>query len=542
MNLRKEAEDRAKSKESTAQSQSRPASLVKKKSLKIESDLLEVSQKNDTPKVAHLAEADYKLNGGRARASSGEFVNPRWTPDGETSHCKICNSEFDLINRKHHCRHCGFIFCQNCSSRKAMLPMEFGYRDPERVCDNCWYFLQPYQQFLCINIANHQRANSIDIASSGCTVRRHFNLPLTTTLGSEIRKAAYSTYNLFNLDCINDKRIPLNLLASAKGIAFITVVKAGFVFAPRVGTGLVIARLPNGHWSAPSAIGMMGLSWGAVIGVDVTDHVVILNSDEAVKAFSGNVQLVLGAGLEIAVGLFGRSGAADVHIGDTGFGTTISYSHSKGVFAGATLDGSVIVCRSDVNQKFYGRSVSPSDLLTGVIPPPRAAASLYDMLSDAIAATPDVKHSLPSPLPPRRYKSILLDEHGIDENDYTDPFNAYSTEMNFIGGNSGVSQERQNLTQGRRHAYGATENRPVSFNGRTSTQSYFSTANEESGEELSLVVRKKERRVKSASFYSALPNIHQELSSNSRPSMSSNVVDRELETVTTTKSSFDLDV
>ncbi len=60
------------------------------------------------------------------------------------------------------------------------------------------------------------------------------------TLGSEIRKAAYSTYNLFTLDWIPDKGIPIQLLADARGLAFLTVVKGGFGVAPRLGTGMYL--------------------------------------------------------------------------------------------------------------------------------------------------------------------------------------------------------------------------------------------------------------------------------------------------------------
>ena len=68
----------------------------------------------------------------------------------------------------------------------------------------------------------------------------------------------------------------------------------------------MIARLADGSWSAPSAIGTFGLSWGFVAGLDVTDYVIILNTTEAVQAFSGSAQLTVGAGIEVAVGPVGR--------------------------------------------------------------------------------------------------------------------------------------------------------------------------------------------------------------------------------------------
>lgn len=101
------------------------------------------------------------------------------------------------------------------------------------------------------------------------------------------------------------------------GLAVFTILKAGFVFSGKAGSGIVVARLPDGSWSAPSCIATAGLGWGLQIGagesnspltpvpplsgqiagkqdtdeIDLTEVVIVLNSDDAVKAFSrgGNV-------------------------------------------------------------------------------------------------------------------------------------------------------------------------------------------------------------------------------------------------------------
>jgi hypothetical protein len=253
MDLRKEAEDRAQKAElaaateadrrSSFRSQNSLQQQQRRQSLRTEIKVNEMdfsSHENDTPKIAQLAEIDYKWNGARAK-SGGNFVLPRWVPDEEIAYCHACNSEFDYFNRKHHCRHCGMVYCDPCSQHRVLLPHEYGYRDPMRVCNDCNDKLVPLQQYLSTNIANHQRVNSIDIASTNCNVRRFMNMPYSSTLGSEIRKAAYSTHNLFSqpLHYVRDKAIPLRLLATAKGLAFITMVKGGFIFAPRLGTSLL---------------------------------------------------------------------------------------------------------------------------------------------------------------------------------------------------------------------------------------------------------------------------------------------------------------
>ena len=128
-------------------------------------------------------------------------------------------------------------------------------RDPQRVCQLCHAQLLPLQHTLTTKIANHQRTNSIDIVSS--SLRRYFNMPFSITLGSEIRKAAYSLQNIFGTSnqLIKDKQIPLGMLIGAVGLVFLTVAKGGFMLGGRLGTGLVVVRLSNEQWSAPSAIG-----------------------------------------------------------------------------------------------------------------------------------------------------------------------------------------------------------------------------------------------------------------------------------------------
>lgn len=70
--------------------------------------------------------------------------------------------------------------------------------------------------------------------------------------------------------------------------------------AGRVGTGLVVARTEEGFWSAPSAIATLGMGWGALIGGEITDFVLVLNTDSAVEAFSGGFwNKPIGSGLEI---------------------------------------------------------------------------------------------------------------------------------------------------------------------------------------------------------------------------------------------------
>ena len=134
-------------------------------------------------------------------------------------------------------------------------------------------------------------------------------------------------------------------------MAFITVLKVGFVQSIKMGTGLVMARLQDGTWSAPAAIGTGGLGWGLQFGGELTEFMLLLNTEEAVQAFSGRGNVSLGAELGIAVGPVGRSASAEMRADGENFAPVYSYSRSKGFFAGMSLEGSVISIRDDCNRE-----------------------------------------------------------------------------------------------------------------------------------------------------------------------------------------------
>lgn len=93
---------------------------------------------------------------------------------------------------------------------------------------------------------------------------RYLNSPFSLSLQQDIRQAAISIQNFlpqYHAGVIQDQSIPLPLISNAKGLAFLTVAKAGFFVSGRFGTGLVIAKLPDHRWSAPSAIGTAGVGW-----------------------------------------------------------------------------------------------------------------------------------------------------------------------------------------------------------------------------------------------------------------------------------------
>ncbi|RHZ62371.1 hypothetical protein Glove_340g28 [Diversispora epigaea] len=209
------------------------------------------------------------------------------------------------------------------------------------------------------------------------------NSPIPTDLAGECRKAS-KILNSF-IDPVEakgpDKVIPPQVLQSANGFAIITVVKAGFLFSGRVGSGLVVARLADGSWSAPSAVGTGGMGFGGQIGAEVTDFVIVLNSKDAVKSFMNGGNLTLGGNLSVAAGPIGRNAEGAGSVSLKHVAAIFSYSKTRGLFAGVSIEGSVIIERKDANSKFYHRKVSAKELLSGKVSPPPQADILYRALN-----------------------------------------------------------------------------------------------------------------------------------------------------------------
>jgi len=175
--------------------------------------------------------------------------------------------------------------------------------------------------------------------------------------------------------------IPKAVLQRARGLAVFQVLKAGFVFSGKAGSGLVIARLPDGSWSAPSCIATGGVGWGLQIGADITDFVVVLNSEDAVKAFSIGGNVTIGGNISAAAGPIGTGGSVQASLAHPA--PMFSYSKSKGLFAGISLEGTALIERKDANRDFYGTPIPARDILGGRVPPPEIASQLYEVIEAA---------------------------------------------------------------------------------------------------------------------------------------------------------------
>jgi SH3 domain-containing YSC84-like protein 1 len=176
-----------------------------------------------------------------------------------------------------------------------------------------------------------------------------------------------------------EKGIPQAVLRDAKGLAILTVLKAGFIFSGQGGWGVVVAKTPKG-WSGPSGIGTGGAGFGLQVGAQVTEFVLVLNTPEAVDAFARGANVSLGADISVAAGPVGReAGAAVMPVA-----AIYSYSRAQGLFAGISLQGTVIATRDDANKAYYGREVTAKEILAGQVEPPKGATKLRQVLGDYV--------------------------------------------------------------------------------------------------------------------------------------------------------------
>ncbi|RGP79403.1 hypothetical protein FLONG3_2458 [Fusarium longipes] len=175
----------------------------------------------------------------------------------------------------------------------------------------------------------------------------------TSELVAECQKSA-QTLETF----INKGKIPSDVIKNAKGLAIFTGFRAGMYFAGAGGSGVVIARLTDGSWSSPSAFSVRSGSVGLVYGIDVYDCICVLNTIEAVDAYKKS-EVNLGGAVALATGPLG----GNVNVGDVK--PVWTYTKSRGIYGGLTVDGTVIKEKKDVNAEFYGSEVSSAQILDG---------------------------------------------------------------------------------------------------------------------------------------------------------------------------------
>lgn len=197
--------------------------------------------------------------------------------------------------------------------------------------------------------------------------------------------------------------IPHKILANCSGLAIFNTLRAGaYMGSLAAGSGIVVARRPDGTWSPPSSFVVSTLGAGFMIGLDIYDCVLVLNTPAQVAAFA-HPRVSLGAESSVAIGPVGTGGAVEAALSKTGH-PMFSYIKSRGFWAGVQIDGTVIVARQDCNGVAYlNRRISAKKILTLQAEWPEGSRPLWETLmalEGRYAIDPDIARQVAAMGPP----------------------------------------------------------------------------------------------------------------------------------------------
>lgn len=197
---------------------------------------------------------------------------------------------------------------------------------------------------------------------------------------SEIKKVDDAVRVLEEMMKESDKGIPQELFEKCAGVAILpNVIKAAYILGARHGNGVVVVRGKDGRWTNPSFIGITGGSLGWQIGVESADVILVFRTSRSIENITRG-KFTLGADAGVAAGPLGRSAEAST---DSQLKAEIySYSRSRGLYAGLSVQGASLYVDGDANQQFYGiKGIGAQAIFDGKVGNvPEAAGKLRNAL------------------------------------------------------------------------------------------------------------------------------------------------------------------
>ena len=198
------------------------------------------------------------------------------------------------------------------------------------------------------------------------------------TAGKASDRAESAATALQEIFAAPDKGVPEDLLGGAKCVIMIPgMKKAGFVVGGRYGRGFATCRNANG-WSAPAPVFLGGGSWGAQIGGEAVDVLMLVMNDKGVQKLLSS-KFKIGADASAAAGPIGRAASADTNWKLDS--EILTYSRAKGLFAGLELNGASIKQDDDTTRELYGRVIPFQTILSGKVPAPAATRTFVSEIS-----------------------------------------------------------------------------------------------------------------------------------------------------------------
>jgi lipid-binding SYLF domain-containing protein len=289
----------------------------------------------------------------------------------------------------------------------------------------------------------------------------------------------------------NKRKIPPRIVQNAVGLAIFSCMRSGLWKSGSGGSGILVARKSDGRWSPPSAFLLHTAALGFVIGVDVYDCVLVINSMSDLEMFT-RPQTTLGADVQLAVGPTITEGRIENEVRGKDPGhTVLTYVRARGEHRAVNIDGSSVTERGSENQRFYGSDVSVLDVLAGQVPDKDVPEirTLYEVLK---CAEGRVDFNAPLleklALQPAPGDAVIEDPaalslispgrpaFGVPDNEDPDPFGVRALEMAGLEIREAGTRHRPASSQ---FEYSPSPNSPLfgQYNNRQSTDTYITQSN-----------------------------------------------------------------
>ncbi|KAK6430246.1 hypothetical protein LTR95_013600 [Oleoguttula sp. CCFEE 5521] len=207
------------------------------------------------------------------------------------------------------------------------------------------------------------------------------------------------------------KKIPMQVIRNAKALAIFTTMRTGLWVSGAGGSGVLIARQEDGKWSPPSGIMLHTAGLGFMAGIDIYDAVVVINSAKALEAFYN--------------------------------APVFNYMKSRGFYAGVQIDGTIIIERTDENERFYGERIGVKDILNGKVRhPPFEVRRLLETIK-AAQGDKDVDEAfLPTEAPPGDFEVDDGHMFGVPDKEDPDPYGVLALEKEGMGVREAATKAR----------------------------------------------------------------------------------------------------
>ena len=226
------------------------------------------------------------------------------------------------------------------------------------------------------------------------------------------------------------KKIPTEVIKKAKGLAIFTTMRTGLWISGAGGSGVLVARKADGQWSPPSGIMLHTAGLGFLVGVDIYDCVVVINTEQALEAFT-KIRCTLGGEVSAVAGPVGMGGVLETEVHKRQ-APVWNYLKSRGFYAGVQIDGTVIIERTDENERFYGERIPVADILAGKARhPPPEIRGLINTIKAAQGDTDVDESTLPPSEPTPGDYEVKDEDNGFGlppPEDDPDPFGVHALE------------------------------------------------------------------------------------------------------------------